>query len=442
MKRSLTIITLLLVCLLTLGSVGFRQVEAQSQNSTPNVTIYSDGTFTPTNAPIQHSDSTYIFQNNWSATVTVEKSNVVMNGNGYTISSLQVDGAQNVTIEEFKISGGQQFGADYYGFVAGISLSSASNTVIANNTIEGVWNFFAIFGEYERVNALSVVGGRLNIIEGNRLVNNWQGMYISGSNNNTIVGNTITSNASPQTGYSSYGGIDFESSSNNTIYHNNFEVNVGGIATDSYYGSINVWDNGFPFGGNYWSDYKAKYLNAVEIGTSSIGNESYVIDGPDGNSSSIYNVDRYPLMEPFSDSFYAKQKTPPTISILSPVSQTYNSSSVTLEFSITVLSPAKTVSWVCYSFDGKSATNLPSAPLTNITLSNMTAGSHSVTVYANDTYGNIAVPQTINFTVAKPPDTAQHFATIAVVAVAIVIIILAVEVFLYRKKQKGNLSQY
>jgi hypothetical protein len=51
---------------------------------------------------------------------------------------------------------------------------------------------------------------------------------------------------------------------------------------------MNVWDDGYPSGGNYWSDYLTKYPNASQIDHTGIGNAPYVI-----NSN---NTDRYPLM--------------------------------------------------------------------------------------------------------------------------------------------------
>jgi hypothetical protein len=53
---------------------------------------------------------------------------------------------------------------------------------------------------------------------------------------------------------------------------------------------MNVWDNGYPSGGNYWRDYQTRYPNATEIDSSGIWNTPYVIDAN--------NTDRYPLMAP------------------------------------------------------------------------------------------------------------------------------------------------
>jgi predicted MPP superfamily phosphohydrolase len=86
------------------------------------------------------------------------------------------------------------------------------------------------------------------------------------------------------------GGIDLDSSSNyNSIYHNDFRDN-GKSASDR--SGTNIWDNGYPSGGNYWSDYKEKYLNAKEIDDTGIWNTPYEIPGDVGAK------DSYPLVEP------------------------------------------------------------------------------------------------------------------------------------------------
>jgi parallel beta-helix repeat protein len=77
-----------------------------------------------------------------------------------------------------------------------------------------------------------------------------------------------------------------ESSTGNVIYHNNFDGNVY-QAIISMSGQ-NIWDDGYPSGGNYWSDYMIVYPNAKEIDASRIWDTQYVINAD--------NVDHYPLM--------------------------------------------------------------------------------------------------------------------------------------------------
>jgi hypothetical protein len=87
------------------------------------------------------------------------------------------------------------------------------------------------------------------------------------------------------------------------VYHNNFlniEVNTGGafLFLISFPQHTDVssppWDNGYPSGGNYWSDYASRYPDAVEIDSSGIGSVQYV------SSTNSEVIDRYPLLAPYN----------------------------------------------------------------------------------------------------------------------------------------------
>jgi parallel beta-helix repeat protein len=103
----------------------------------------------------------------------------------------------------------------------------------------------------------------------------------SDSDNNTIINNTIIS----ENDYTMY----VSSSENNSMYHNNF-VNNGVLAYDDTING-NYWDNGYPSGGNYWSDYTGVDLKngpSQNIpGSDGIGDTPYVIDSD--------SQDNYPL---------------------------------------------------------------------------------------------------------------------------------------------------
>jgi len=63
-------------------------------------------------------------------------------------------------------------------------------------------------------------------------------------------------------------------------------------------------------------------------------------------------------------------------------------------------------------------------------------GLHNVTLYAEDTFGNIGVSETISFTVEKP----EPFPTAPFVAVSIfAVVVIVAGLLVYFKKHKHNL---
>jgi len=112
--------------------------------------------------------------------------------------------------------------------------------------------------------------------------------------NNSIYENNIKNNLY---------GILLHYASSNKIFHNNFINNTQQVHDYSwnytwFSPSINIWDNGYPSGGNYWSNYtgvdyyRGSYQN--ETGSDGIGDTPYIIDEN--------NVDPYPLMGSFGGS--------------------------------------------------------------------------------------------------------------------------------------------
>jgi parallel beta-helix repeat protein len=75
---------------------------------------------------------------------------------------------------------------------------------------------------------------------------------------------------------------------NNTIYHNNFIENEQSAFSAGY----NLWDNGYPLGGNYWSDFDEPNEGAYDNNSDGIVDTPYII--PSGSSR-----DRYPLVHMF-----------------------------------------------------------------------------------------------------------------------------------------------
>ncbi len=178
-------------------------------------------------------------------------------------------------------------------------------------------------------------------------------------------------------------GIYLPESADNTIYHNNFINNtLQAYVTPNY---NNTWDNGYPSGGNYWSDYTGTDLYSGPdqniAGSDFRGNTPYIINQN--------NTDHYPLTTPY-------ETEPPTITILSPENKTYTvNTDIQLTFTLDELAD-----WIGYSLDGQANVTITG----NSTLTGLSDGSHCMVVYANDTFDNMG-SSTIYLTVDTIPPT-------------------------------------
>ena len=167
----------------------------------------------------------------------------------------------------------------------------------------------------------------------------------------------------------------------NSIYHNNLIDNAQQVHSG---GEENIWDDGYPSGGNYWNDYAGNDSysgpHQNEAGSDGIGDTAYTIDEN--------NQDNFPLMNPWTPPDY----TPPQIFVLSPRNTTYATTPVPLTFTIN-----EPTSWIGYSLDGQANITV----LGNTTLTGLSEGMHNVIVYANDTSGNQGLSTKIYFTYTR-----------------------------------------
>jgi len=174
------------------------------------------------------------------------------------------------------------------GFVAVINSTNITvkNLTLANN-YEGVLSCFTSNLTIQNVSLFYNHYGIVLFESSNNNVTNcdtetgYYGILLQDSSNNSITRSRIANNQY---------GIKLVRSSDNQIYHNNFLNNVKQADTDAE--SISAWDNGYPSGGNYWSDYTGVDLNSGPYqnvtGSDGIGDTPYTIN--------VVNEDDYPLI--------------------------------------------------------------------------------------------------------------------------------------------------
>jgi N-acetylneuraminic acid mutarotase len=151
-----------------------------------------------------------------------------------------------------------------------------------------------------------------------------------------------------------------------------------------------------------------------------IGGSTTVFLGFDSPPSPGYAVTRYATNEVYTPVGYGT--VPPVIDVVSPASQTYNESSVSLVFTVN-----KQVNWTGYSLDGQETVTITG----NTTLSGLTNGLHNITLYAKDTFENTGTSETVSFTVEVP-----FPATLMVAPVASVVVIGAVLAIYFKKRKR------
>jgi parallel beta-helix repeat protein len=311
----------------------FSRIEVAAPNSLPVHNLVSglsyaaiqeaiDASETLSGHILQVGSGTYyehVVVNKGISLIGADRHHTIIDGNGRgTVITVSADYA---SVVNFTIRGG---GAPH---AAGVFLDSSQNTLIANNVIrENLGNAIYLSEACENIirdNTITsnrfgifawLFSGHNNITE-NRVTNNEVGIHFVMSSNNNIVGNTLTNNDVGL--YAFYHCRENEIRENlvenndmgikladgcddNRIYHNNFISNteqalIFDPEAPIFKGiepSVNLWDDGYPSGGNYWSDYfgvdsyRGPYQN--ESGRDVIGDASYVI-GDD-------NEDGYPLM--------------------------------------------------------------------------------------------------------------------------------------------------
>ncbi|UCD96064.1 MAG: right-handed parallel beta-helix repeat-containing protein, partial [Candidatus Bathyarchaeota archaeon] len=282
--------------------------------------IRSDGSIDPPIAPIKRVDDfNFRLEGDIFGTLVVQKSNISLYGDGYGVFGTPAElwgvllgGVHDVVVTNLHVNG----------FANGFYVNGSTNCVLASNNVTGsncsITLLYSdqnlIVGSFLLSNlvGISMVEAYQNELSGNVVVDshatsisavashdgfiahNILEACISGPSielnlcsNNTIVGNSIVDTGGT--------GLFLNQSSTNIIFHNNFISNVAhAVALNSH----NLWDNGYPSGGNFWDDSNGTDIyrgpNQDIFGFDGIEDYPYILNE---NES-----DTYPLMGVFGRS--------------------------------------------------------------------------------------------------------------------------------------------
>jgi parallel beta-helix repeat protein len=264
---------------------------------------------------------------------SVELDNIIIDGNGYSISGYGPYGEgrgviltdrNNVTVKNVvfhNLSTGILLQDSFVNHIIdnvfaenlkAISMTDSYDNVIYGNIIQGnvqiAIDFFAgarnwiseniitdnmegihMFGSHNTI-ARNVIANntnngfvvrdssQYNFIRENTISNQPYGIHITHSTYNEIFWNNITDNE--------VGMYFYKYSSNNTIYSNNFVNNEQQVEinlADATEGSINTWEDSGK--GNYWSNY-----NGTDANSDGIGDTPYTIDENNQDNKPLMNV--------------------------------------------------------------------------------------------------------------------------------------------------------
>ena len=269
-KKKAVLAVLVLALIVIIAAVIFIK-PPNTQPSLQTIFIRPDGSIYPTSAPIQQNGNIYTFTDNIYAAIKIQKSNIVLNGSGYTLSGpyngtqadvwligegpdqlpqgamaqytigidLGGDNVDGITIENLNVKN----------FSIGMYIWTKNNTVVGNGVSDNIVGI--------------LLSGLNNSVTQNYIANNKRGLFFGFNNEGDIIPEDII------------------------IHHNDFEnndVQLNGCLCKDYNTTEppHSWDNGRE--GNFWSDY-----NGTDTNGDGIGDTPYTIDQ--------LNQDRYPLMQ-------------------------------------------------------------------------------------------------------------------------------------------------
>ncbi len=263
--------------------------------------------------------------------------------------------------------------ADYAVFLNWSSVNDIQSNIITDN-VEGIHLYYssdnAILNNNisdNIIRGLYLWYSDFNAIRYNRIFSNLgDGVTIFSSSDNEMNNNNVSLNG----GY----GIRLTSSENNRIFHNNLNDNANQAYDND---GNNDWDDGYPTGGNYWSDYTGEDVNQSAgqdvPGSDGIGDEPYTnIDGGAGA------IDNFPLMNQTPDT------APVSINLISPRNNSVIKAGTIIDLDIKV----PNIHNVSYSVNSSSNQTID-PPDYDINTTGWSDGDHLVDVWVIDTNGSV-----------------------------------------------------
>ena len=262
-----------------------------------------------------------IFLPRATAAALTPHSAIFINGNADFTAANGVTGGTGTASDPYVIAGwdinvsqSPWHGQYYNGPYPGIGISDTDAHFVVRSV-----NIYGLECTCDGASAIDInfVNVTNAVVEGSTLARSNQAIFVWGSGNLIFTGNSLSNEQVPGVTASACvqisgstdvvvsgntfaqcptGGL-WVDSSNMLVYHNNFLQ--GGV--DGNLRSQDLWDNGYPSGGNYWSSY-----TGVD---NCSGSQQNVCTGPDGIGDkpytfttwqSVVGQDRYPLMKPFT----------------------------------------------------------------------------------------------------------------------------------------------
>jgi len=208
--------------------------------------------------------------------------NTTMSGNNFHVMGIYIQG-QNTQLRSNTITTDNLVNGKPLYYFEGCSGTSINGVPVGQLIVVNCTNFQAsnlrIDSVVEGIVMISVHGASVTNVALNTI---WYGVLASNSDHVTIAGSNVTDDY----------GIQFYNTSNMLVYHNNFLCASSWCDTPTdYQGTNNLWDNGYPSGGNFWWNYPGV--------DNCSGPQQNVCPDPDGIGDTAFGHDRYPLMTPY-----------------------------------------------------------------------------------------------------------------------------------------------